>query len=902
MEVLTKLNLKCTKIGTITGDVILPDVENAENPVKIAAVKDIPVKVYDGNSYYLNGCLENGDGAEFGCLNVGGLGVHGCLNVDGSLCVSGVVTADSLVAESVKFTCSKIGCGVEFASPPIYTGEYVDSETCAYLFESDNFITKCYVDQLNTAVQASLAGKADKGSCLADYCIGDAYTKSEVDTVLAKKADKSTTLEGYGIADAYTKKEVDTELAEKANSEDVYTKTEVDGCLATKANAADVYTQEEVTKLLKTKADYSHTHAIASIENLGDKLGCKVETSVFKTHTDLVATQNTCGHVRLATSMADTCSYAVPTAQMVKGYSDTRYIIGGTINCTTTDEAIAIGYNSKVEANSIDGVAIGANTCVNGNEAIAIGNGAYTGGCGAISIGCIANSRGESSIAIGAWSEAYGCAALAIGYCSRANANGTVAIGCGAIASTDSIYAIAIGMGAKIVCGSCGGITIGGSSLAGNSSVALGYGACATDHSVALGTGAITTGENSIVLNSTAGEKCSAAANTFNVFTGGGVDGFYVDGTKLTDSFACKTHAHAISDVTDLQTTLNGKASSSHTHTIANVSGLQSALDDKLSLGYTAGCQTIKGGIEICGDLRVCGAVTIPGYVQDDELCSYAKLCQISNFLEKTCTQIGMSACAGDNTSIAIGCGAASSCSAGVAIGLLASSSCLSGIAIGAEAEVVCGDGGISIGCGAVSWGSAIALGANSNGNLYTIAIGNSANARCANSIVLSSAPGGDSNGTRTFNVFTGGTGTCTDSNACTSTGLTVFDTFYYNGHSLGCVLKSEIPYCSTYSISSSTASTLDDGRKYIDVDIAKLGTQNSNICTTSAYIEVPVNASVYATTGSGTSYSGSYIYPEITWSGTAASKASCVRLIFDEEMLTENSTVAVKVSGIRNS
>lgn len=40
------------------------------------------------------------------------------------------------------------------------------------------------------------------------------------------------------------------------------------------------------------------------------------------------------------------------------------------------------------------------------------------------------------------------------------------------------------------------------------------------------------------------------------------------------------SHTHAIGDVTNLQTTLDGKASTSHTHSIANVTGLQTALDD----------------------------------------------------------------------------------------------------------------------------------------------------------------------------------------------------------------------------------------------------------------------------------------------------------------------------------
>ena len=45
-------------------------------------------------------------------------------------------------------------------------------------------------------------------------------------------------------------------------------------------------------------------------------------------------------------------------------------------------------------------------------------------------------------------------------------------------------------------------------------------------------------------------------------------------------------HSHAISSVTGLQDALNGKAASSHTHTIANVTGLQAALDGKSNTNH----------------------------------------------------------------------------------------------------------------------------------------------------------------------------------------------------------------------------------------------------------------------------------------------------------------------------
>ena len=53
------------------------------------------------------------------------------------------------------------------------------------------------------------------------------------------------------------------------------------------------------------------------------------------------------------------------------------------------------------------------------------------------------------------------------------------------------------------------------------------------------------------------------------------------------DGKASSTHTHAISDVTGLQTTLDSKAASSHVHTIANVTGLQTALDGKSDTTHT---------------------------------------------------------------------------------------------------------------------------------------------------------------------------------------------------------------------------------------------------------------------------------------------------------------------------
>ncbi|NIL89988.1 hypothetical protein RhoFasSB10_02304 [Rhodococcus fascians] len=58
----------------------------------------------------------------------------------------------------------------------------------------------------------------------------------------------------------------------------------------------------------------------------------------------------------------------------------------------------------------------------------------------------------------------------------------------------------------------------------------------------------------------------------------------WTDVTNKPTTFAPAAHNHAIGDVTNLQSTLDAKASATHTHIIANVSGLQSALDGKASL------------------------------------------------------------------------------------------------------------------------------------------------------------------------------------------------------------------------------------------------------------------------------------------------------------------------------
>lgn len=61
------------------------------------------------------------------------------------------------------------------------------------------------------------------------------------------------------------------------------------------------------------------------------------------------------------------------------------------------------------------------------------------------------------------------------------------------------------------------------------------------------------------------------------------------------EEFANATHSHAISDVSELQDALDGKASTSHTHGIADVSGLQTALDGKALKSHTHNVTDVSG-------------------------------------------------------------------------------------------------------------------------------------------------------------------------------------------------------------------------------------------------------------------------------------------------------------------
>jgi hypothetical protein len=85
----------------------------------------------------------------------------------------------------------------------------------------------------------------------------------------------------------------------------------------------------------------------------------------------------------------------------------------------------------------------------------------------------------------------------------------------------------------------------------------------------------------------------------------GGITGTLSDQTDLQtalDGKAASSHTHTIANVTNLQTTLDGKAATSHGHVIGDVTSLQATLDGKAATGHghviadTTGLQTALNG------------------------------------------------------------------------------------------------------------------------------------------------------------------------------------------------------------------------------------------------------------------------------------------------------------------
>ncbi|EAX87827.1 hypothetical protein TVAG_421660 [Trichomonas vaginalis G3] len=108
----------------------------------------------------------------------------------------------------------------------------------------------------------------------------------------------------------------------------------------------------------------------------------------------------------------------------------------------------------------------------------------------------------------------------------------------------------------------------------------------------------------------------------------------YVDATKeyifkwTEGTYPQKQHTHSISDITNLQETLNKKSDVGHTHTIANITNLQETLNRKSDVGHThtsfttVAIENIEGTVEEPdGDVLYWKPPNFPqGLTSDDDI------------------------------------------------------------------------------------------------------------------------------------------------------------------------------------------------------------------------------------------------------------------------------------------
>ena len=152
------------------------------------------------------------------------------------------IREDVMVDEEIALTDIDSGMIIsydELGSKPSINGVEVEGAKTS----ADYGLAAAGASYAKAEEDALLSAKADKATTLSGYRITDAYTKKEtddkldtkvnnslflneldkkanktdVDTALNTKANKGTTLKDYQIGDAYTKSEINTSLSNKQN-------------------------------------------------------------------------------------------------------------------------------------------------------------------------------------------------------------------------------------------------------------------------------------------------------------------------------------------------------------------------------------------------------------------------------------------------------------------------------------------------------------------------------------------------------------------------------------------------------------------------------------------------------------------------------------------------------------
>ena len=144
------------------------------------------------------------------------------------------------------------------------------------------------------------------------------------------------------------------------------------------------------------------------------------------------------------------------------------------------------------------------------------------------------------------------------------------------------------------------------------------------------GTNKVTYSASHATSGVTAGTYKSVTVNKYGHVTAG-TNPTTLSGYGITDA-AAKTHTHAISDITNLQTTLDSKAAKTHTHAISDITNLQTTLDSKAASSHSHTVSNISDLTATATELNYMDGVTSNVQTQLDGKASTSSL---SNYYTK---------------------------------------------------------------------------------------------------------------------------------------------------------------------------------------------------------------------------------------------------------------------------
>jgi hypothetical protein len=349
-----------------------------------------------------------------------------------------------MLIDGAKFTATgnQLNSGVELVTSLPATGNFEGREVALTQTDGDNgagiytYINGAWVGSADSAkitalVNSLITNKADKGTSLTAYGIGDAYSKTEVNTLLENftpvasyskievdgmftnlvglapttldtihelaaqmqadesgaaalvttvggKADKGTTLTAYGITDAYTKSEVNSAIASAVPT---VTFANLSGKPTTVVGygITDAYTKTEVQAFFTGLDQNTFGNAIRSYIDDGDaSTAAGVAAQITAANADLLQTALNYSTVAGNNASTGAKAYAVSqdalTLAAAKSYADTHSVALAAAQAATAaglaDNVILA--QAKTYADSINLVATNEKNYVDSSVATAV--------------------------------------------------------------------------------------------------------------------------------------------------------------------------------------------------------------------------------------------------------------------------------------------------------------------------------------------------------------------------------------------------------------------------------------------------------------------------------------------------------------------------------------------------